>query len=298
MENTIQPQPCRLSVGEPNPVLVKELRGRMRGARAFIMLTMYLLLLGCFMLSVYSAYADDLTGADMTELGRTTFLVITLIEILMATFIAPAFTAGAISGERERQTYELLRTTLLPARKLVYGKLLSALTYMFLLIMVAVPLESLAFIWGGVMVEEMVVALVLLLVTAISFAAIGLFFSSIVRSTHSSTVLSYIAVLLLAVVLPILLSILLAPGIDNGMSWTAYLMFLALSISPITAAVITEGLIEENILYFWWDSLFYNPHTTTHVPVPLPWIIYTLFWLAITAILLSVTISRVRAQEK
>jgi len=259
---------------------------------------MYLLLLGCFMLSVYSAYADDLTGADMTELGRTTFLVITLIEILMATFIAPAFTAGAISGERERQTYELLRTTLLPARKLVYGKLLSALTYMFLLIMVAVPLESLAFIWGGVMVEEMVVALVLLLVTAISFAAIGLFFSSIVRSTHSSTVLSYIAVLLLAVVLPILLSILLAPGIDNGMSWTAYLMFLALSISPITAAVITEGLIEENILYFWWDSLFYNPHTTTHVPVPLPWIIYTLFWLAITAILLSVTISRVRAQEK
>jgi len=277
----------------------------MRGARAFIMLTLYLLLLGCSMLSIYSAYTNDNAGTDTTGLGQTTFYGLTLIELLTVAFLAPAFTAGAISGERERQTYELLRTTLLSARKLVYGKLLSALTYMFLFIIVAVPLESLAFIWGGVMVEELVLALVLLLVTALAFASVGLFFSSLMRSTHSSTVLSDITVLLLAVGLPILSIILLLPfAFETDISWTAevalvYLMFLALSISPISAAIVTGSLIreEDTILYFWY-SLSAHTHSTNRVPVPFPWIMYTLLWLAITAILLSVTISRVRAQEK
>ncbi len=309
MENTVQPKPRRRAESEPNPVLVKELRGRMRGARAFIMLTLYLLLLGCFTLLIVYSYSgsSEQTGVDveMTQLGQTIFLSVTLIEIFMVTFLTPAFTAGAISGERERQTYELLRTTLLPARKLVYGKLLSALTYMFLFIIVAVPLESLAFIWGGVVVEELVVALVFLLVTALAFATVGLFFSSLMRSTHSSTVLTYITVLLLAVGLPILLIILLLPfAFETDISWTAevalvYLVLLALSISPISAAIVTESLIreEDTILYFWYSSSAHT-HSTNRVPVPLPWIMYTLLWLAITAILLSVTISRVRAQEK
>ena len=192
-----------------NPLLVKELRGRMRGARAFVVLSIYLLMLCCFTSFIYYAYTASMSGpssgSSMAYLGKVVFSSVVVIEIFMVTFLTPAFTAGAISGEKERQTYELLRTTLLPARKVVLGKFYSALTYMLLLILAAVPLESLAFVLGGVELGELVLALVILLVAAVFFAAVGLFFSSLMRSTLAATILSYVVALLGTIGLPVLL---------------------------------------------------------------------------------------------
>ncbi|MCP4543394.1 MAG: ABC transporter permease subunit [Chloroflexi bacterium] len=294
---------------ESNPLLVKELRGRMRGARAFVVLTVYLLLLSCFTSVIYYAYAASARGPgggpDMAYLGKTMFASVVIIEIFMVTFITPAFTAGAISGERERQTYELLRTTLLTAPKLVFGKLSSALTYMFLLIMAAVPLESLAFVLGGVVVTELAVALVILLVTAFAFAVIGILFSSFLRTTLASTVLSYITALMLTIGLPVLMLIAVSLlgsvtyGFDK-LSWAAeaallYLVVFIASLSPISAAIASEIMLtEENaILFFWYDI---DP--THRIPIPSFWIVYTLIYLALAAVLLLITILRVRRQEQ
>jgi len=295
---------------ESNPLLIKELRGRMRGARAFIVLTVYLLLLTCFTSIVYYAYQIDVTGyggrADMAELGKTAFATVVLVEIFMVTFITPAFTAGAISGERERKTYELLRATLLPARKLVSGKLTSALTYMFLLILAAVPLESLAFILGGVVVEELGMALVLLLVTAFAFAAIGLFFSSLARTTLVSTVLTYATALLTTIGLPLLLFmlvLLLDPVLmgygSSSPSWIveAGLMYGAIflsSLSPLATAVVTKIFLEEEnaILYYWYEI-----DSAHRIPVPSAWIVYAVFYVGLALALLLATVLRVRLQE-
>ena len=295
---------------ESNPLLIKELRGRMRGARAFIVLTVYLLLLTCFTSIVYYAYQIDVTGyggrADMAELGKTAFATVVLVEIFMVTFITPAFTAGAISGERERKTYELLRATLLPARKLVSGKLTSALTYMFLLILAAVPLESLAFILGGVVVEELGMALVLLLVTAFAFATIGLFFSSLARTTLVSTVLTYATALLTTIGLPLLLFmlvLLLDPVLmgygSSSPSWIveAGLMYGAIflsSLSPLATAVVTKIFLEEEnaILYYWYEI-----DSAHRIPVPSAWIVYAVFYVGLALALLLATVLRVRLQE-
>jgi len=296
---------------ESNPLLIKELRGRMRGARAFVVLTVYLLLLSCFTSVIYYAYAANARGpgggSEMAYLGKVVFASVVLVEIFMVTFITPAFTAGAISGERERKTYELLRTTLLPAHKLVFGKLASALTYMFLLILAAVPLESLAFVLGGVVVEELALALVVLLVTACAFATIGMFFSSLVRTTLVSTVLTYATALLTTIGLPVLLFILAALLVDpiiygygsSPLSWVleASLMYLAIflaSLSPISTAILTELFLEEEnaILYFWYDI-----DATHRIPLPSAWIVYTLVYTGVTLVLLLVTVLRVRQQE-
>ena len=294
-----------------NPLLIKELRGRMRGVRAFVVLTVYLLLLSCFTAIIYYAYSATARapggGPDMAYLGKVIFGGVVLVELFMVTFITPAFTAGAISGERERKTYELLRTTLLPARKLVTGKLASALTYMFLLILAAVPLESLAFMLGGVVVEELALALVILLVTAFAFAAMGIFFSSLARTTLVSTVLTYATALLVTVGLPVLLfisaTLLIEPFLYGyGSStpswfWEAVLMYLVIflaGLGPISAAVGTEVILEaENaVLYFWQDL-----DSTHRILVPSTWIIYTVIYLALALVLLPVAVLRVRRQE-
>jgi ABC-2 type transport system permease protein len=309
----------RLLRGLWNPLLVKELRGRMRGARAFVVLTIYLLLLSCFTSIIYYAYTASVSGpgsaSDMAYLGKVVFASVVIIEVFMVTFITPAFTAGAISGERERQTYELLRTTLLPARKLVFGKFSSALIYMLLLILAAVPLESLAFVLGGVEVEELVLALVILVVAAFFFAALGMFFSSIVRSTLASTILSYVVALLGTVGLPIvllILSTLLSPAIYGASSSTSWMVEAAMmyaiiffsGLSPIATAVLTEVfLLEEDALfYFWYDvsSYVYTGGTGTPraIPIPSPWTVYVLIYIAAALLLLLITILQVRRQAR
>jgi len=281
----------------------------MRGARAFVVLTVYLLLLSCFTSIIYYAYTATSRspggGPDMVYLGKTIFASVVIIEIFMVTFITPAFTAGAISGERERKTYELLRTTLLPARRLVSGKLASALTYMLLLILAAVPLESLAFVLGGVVVEELAIALVILLVTAFAFAVMGILFSSFVRTTLVSTVLSYVTALMLTIGLPALM--LISVGLLDFLlydfdppTWIVeaalmYLAFFVVSLSPVSAAIASEVMLEEEnaILYFWYDI-----DSTHSIPVPSAWIIYTVVYLALALILLLIAVLRVRQQEE
>lgn len=296
--------------GEFNPLLRKELRGRMRGARAFVVLTIYLLLLSCFTSIIYYSYSSLAHapggGPDMSYLGKAVFAGVVLIKILLVTFITPAFTAGAISGERERKTYELLRTTLLPAGKLVVGKLGSALTYMFLLILAAVPLESLAFMLGGVVIEELAVALVILLVTAFAFAAVGLLFSSLVRTTLASTVLAYSVALLMSVGLPALLLLLSAlVGLVSGYGpsappWTVqavlyYGLYLTAGLSPITAAILTEATLEaHNTIWLFWETV----GATHRILIPSPWIIYTVIYLAVGLVALLVATARVRRQER
>ena len=283
----------------------------MRGARAFVVLTVYLALLSCFTAAVYYTYVASTRGPggglDMADLGKTMFASVVLIEIFVVTFITPAFTAGAISGERERKTYELLRTTLLSSRKLVFGKLASALTYVLLLVMAAVPLESLAFVLGGVVVEELALALVILLVTAFAFAALGMFFSSLARTTLASTVLVYATALLVTIGLPVLLGVsaIALDPITSGYgtsppSWMwqvvlTYALYITAGLSPVTAAIFTEVALEEEgaILYFW-----HTVDASHRVPIPSAWIVYATVYVVLALVLLLVAVYRVRRQEK
>ncbi|MBN1977056.1 MAG: ABC transporter permease subunit [Anaerolineae bacterium] len=295
-----------------NPLLVKELRGRMRGARAFVVLSVYLLMLSCFTSLIYYAYTLSISGpgsgSSMAYLGKVVFSSVVIIEIFMVTFLTPAFTAGAISGEKERQTYELLRTTLLPARKVVLGKFYSALIYMLLLILAAVPLESLAFVLGGVELGELALAQVILLVAAVFFAAVGLVFSSLVRSTLAATIMSYVVALLGTIGLPVLLlffgtmviSAIFATS--SAPSWlaevvTMYSLVLLSSLSPISTAVLAEVfLLENDALFYFWQDISYASGTWHRILVPSPWTIYVVIYLFFALLMLLIAMLQVRRQ--
>lgn len=199
----------------------KELRGRMRGRRAFAVVTVYLLLLSAFAFGIYAylrqqaqLQADGVFGADVIErpavvglfngsggmalsadIGHAIFSGLLLVLTLLVLVLAPAFTTGAISLEREKQTIDLLVTTPLSTLGMVIGKLFSALTYVFLLILASVPLMAIVFVFGGVGPEDLARAYLVLFATAFGMGAIGLFISAITRRTQTATVLSLIVVL-------------------------------------------------------------------------------------------------------
>jgi ABC-2 type transport system permease protein len=96
-----------------NPIIVKEMRSRMRGPRAFITLTAMLLFMGGVMYAMLqiilaqSRYMNVLSP----QVGQSMFAALAFLMLFMISAVTPAVTAGAISGEKEKQTYEMLMAT-------------------------------------------------------------------------------------------------------------------------------------------------------------------------------------------
>ena len=262
-----------------NPITIKELRSRMRGRRAFVVLTIYLLLASVLMALIYTSYSVNSTPSPSTSrgAGQATFVTMLFIQGFLVIFMSPAFTAGAISGEKERQTYELLRTTLLSPRAFVLGKLISALSYIFLLIISAIPLLSLSFMLGGITLSEVVISQALMVVTAVAYAMLGLYFSCRMKSTISASVATFATAFALTVGLPLLAliigSIFAAFAFSSTSNWVTEVMLtyggLILSVTNLPATMIISDIFlrEENSLWgttttfggrtFWFFSPWY-----------------------------------------
>ena len=288
-----------------NPVMLKELRGRMRGVRAFFVLSVYLGLMSGFTALLYLVYTPVTlaTGsAAAGEVGRVLFMGVVGVELLLIIFIAPAFTAGAITGERERLTYDLLRTTLLSVPSFVIGKLESALSYILLLLLAAIPLQSIAFLFGGVSEYELALAFVILAVTAIALGTVGLYFSAVTPRTLTASVRSYSAVLVGAFIAPLALTLVLgilraavglsSPGAEAVL---AYAGDLLTSLNPVATALSTQQLlIDRQVAGFWTDTLASDGST---IPRVSPWITFTIIYLILSAILVVLAVRRMRQAE-
>jgi ABC-type transport system involved in multi-copper enzyme maturation permease subunit len=188
--------------GGLSAVGVKELRGRMRGRRAFVVLTLYLVLLGTFawmyeliLEQRYSASAGGTAAYASAAIGQELFAGLMMVVTLLVVLLAPAFTAGAISLEREKQTLDLLVTTPISSVSIVIGKLLSALTYVFILIAASIPLTAVVFVFGGVAPEDVIRGYIVLFATAFGLGAFGLFCSSLVKRTQAATVITTFGVM-------------------------------------------------------------------------------------------------------
>ena len=185
-----------------NPIIVKELRSRMRGGRTYAILSVFLFGLAAVCYAIIQVFEEQARAGNMVisaHVGKGLFAALALAETLLVTFLTPAVTAGAISSEREQLTYDLLVATPLRPGRILSGKLIATLSYVLLLIFTAVPLGSLVLIFGGVAPLDLLQALTLLVVTALAFGMIGLLCSSIVRRTITATILAYAIVLLMVV---------------------------------------------------------------------------------------------------
>src|SRR5687768_7856357 len=189
-------------------IMVKELRSRMRGRRAFVVLTIYLALLALITYGAYLIVAPNAQAgfggfgqsANASGIiGQTIFSLLSIFQLILVCFIAPGFTAGQISLEREKQTLDLLVSTPMRPGAIVIGKLAAALAFVVLMIVAAVPITAIVLMYGGASFGDIVRQQIVLLATAVVLGAIGLFFSALVKRTQAATVLTYITMLGLTV---------------------------------------------------------------------------------------------------
>jgi ABC-type transport system involved in multi-copper enzyme maturation permease subunit len=286
-----------------NPVLARELRGRIRGNRALIILVIYLSITAAVTLLVYAAAAGSFAGGVNDPeagrgIGKAIFITVMTASLIQVCVITPSLTAGAISGEKERQTYDLLLTTLLSPLQIALGKLASALAFAMLLIMAALPLAGLAFLFGGVSGAELLIGIAGLVVTAICYATVGLSWSSVMRTTLAATVMAQGTVILVLLIIPFLFVVgSLLTSAFNGLpdAFYVYGMGLLLCAHPFIALGLTAASLAEGEGIF----LIEVPSDIGQLPAPSPWIVYILVSALLTAIFLALAIRMIRpAQEE
>jgi ABC-2 type transport system permease protein len=309
------PTAPRRSFGEVlrrNPITLKEMRSRMRGRRAFAVLTLNVFLLGGLVSLIYMTYATSTqvfsSPSSLQSLGKLIFATVVGMQLLITCFTSSSAAVGAISAERERQTFELLRTTLLPARSLVLGKLSAAVLFNLLVILSAIPIASLSFFFGGVTPEEIAIASVVLIVTAIAFSTIGLFFSSLMRRTAQATAVATVVTLILTFGLPVFMLItqgLLTtmvfvntqtgnPSIEAEMTRN-FIIWLLISVSPLSAGAATLETLLSSKTAMTMTMTLSNGTSTTY---PAPWITYAVVYLTLSVFLIWLSVRAVKRVDK
>ena len=188
-----------------NPILKKELMVGSRnmkmswaifGLNAFLsviaVVTMYSLELN----AEYSGY----NYANLVSL----FPILGIVECVILSLVIPIITSGSISGERERQTLDIMLTTPVKPFPIALGKLGSALMRVMMYMISSIPVLSIAFILGGLNWASLFGLIVMMLYIGIYVGSIGIFCSSAVKKSVAATVLTMLiswAVTLLTILL-------------------------------------------------------------------------------------------------
>ncbi len=181
-----------------NPVVLRDLRARMRGRRAYWHIAFYLFLLGTLAIAGYSSSMGDAGQGNQSDTvdiqGRLQgfYYFIFMSIAALVCLMAPAITAVAITSERQRLTLDLLVSTPMTAGKMLVGKLISSFAFLALLLALSLPASALCVIVGGATFADVLRIYAVLAVDGMVLAAVGLCFSCIARTNTAAIVSTYV----------------------------------------------------------------------------------------------------------
>lgn len=182
-----------------NPIYEKELKIQVRTMKMAWILFGYNIILG--IIGLFAFYLTFEKGSTYYSIDYTNILniygIIAMIEMCLILFITPGLNAGAISGERERQTLEILLTTKLKPIEIILGKLGASISSIILLVFSSLPILAIIFAVGGIRFIDLFQFLCLAIVTAVFIGSLGIFFSALFQKNITATVFTYGSVVVL-----------------------------------------------------------------------------------------------------
>ncbi len=186
--------------------MLKELRASLRGTRFFVAHLVILCLFAAGLLLTFLSMIPSRMGAyddsgDPSEVGRRVYQITQLLQLGVAFLVVPGLAATSISSERESLTHELLLTTTMTARQIVWGKFTAAMMQAFTIFVSMVPLVGLCFLFGGVTVYQILANYTFLFALSAAMIAFALSISANARTTQRAVGSVYGMTLLAGIVL-------------------------------------------------------------------------------------------------
>lgn len=277
-----------------NPVLLKELKLRFRFFKSITGMLFYLLALtvvvGGFLLIVTQLGGNG--GYMRPEESFTLFIMLSVLQMALVLFITPGLTAGAISSEREKQTLNMLLMTTQSSWQIVLGKLTSSIAFLGFLLVAGLPIYSIVFLFGGVSPMQLVTIFFFYFVTMVAIGSIGIFYSTVTKRTITAMIATYGTMIFLA-------------------GFTAFFFGVTLMIEEASnVAGAMPAQIFSPIAYFWAainpgalvltvlsGDLSFALENVTGIGFPV-WIVYLLFYVGLTALMLFLSVKKLRVNMK
>ena len=139
-----------------NPIMQRVVYGASRRKRHLWIRAGYLGVL-TFVTAIFVLSGSPEASASLADLAKSStqaFKTIALVQLFMMCFLAPVFTATAITQEKDSQTYDILLTTPLSNAQIVLGSLLSRLYFVIVLLVAGLPVFCVMMLYGGVTLRE------------------------------------------------------------------------------------------------------------------------------------------------
>jgi ABC-type transport system involved in multi-copper enzyme maturation permease subunit len=140
----------------------------------------------------YASQTSRLDAADMARLAEGFFSTFMAVQFAAVLLLTPAYTAGAISEEKDRRTLEFLLATDLNNREIILSKLLARVANLTLLILTGLPILSLTQFLGGVDPNLVLAGFTATALTMLSLASFSILCSVYVRKPRDAILLTYL----------------------------------------------------------------------------------------------------------
>src|SRR5688572_8081505 len=142
-----------------NPILLRVVEAAGKRRRDLFVRCGYLALLILVVIFALISSGASVSGGSLGELAKTSatiFRQMSYLQLGLVALLAPIFTAGAITQEKDSQTYDILLSTPLSNGQIVLGSLLSRLFFVVALLVSGIPIFSITQIFGGVAISSIV----------------------------------------------------------------------------------------------------------------------------------------------
>ena len=174
-------------------IATHELRRLFNSPLAWILFAVVQFLLAIFFLLILSQYMDPAAASLFANYGVTEIVVVGLLQIagIILLLITPFVTMRTFSEERQSGCIQLLLSSPISMTELVLGKYLGVICYLLLLLSL-IALMPLSLLMGTELdLLQLLSGIIGLVLLASSFAAIGLFVSSLTSQSAVAAISTF-----------------------------------------------------------------------------------------------------------
>ena len=181
-----------------NPVVKKDVKVQARsmkicwGVFAYELILALVFFLAMSIIQGESRYSTSNVYSAMVWL----YPVLAVTQLIILGLVVPVRTASAISGEKERQTFDIMMTTGMSPFSVIMGKVMTAIVQGMFFVVASMPVMALSFIIGGMSWAYLFLFLGIAFLVSLFAASIGILCSSLCKKSISAVIMSYVFYLL------------------------------------------------------------------------------------------------------
>lgn len=202
-----------------NPIIKRDVRVQSRSMKICWGVFVYELILALvfFLVMLIIQEENKYSTSNIYSTLVLLYPILGVTQLVVLALIVPVRTASAISGEKERQTFDIMMTTSMTPFSIILGKVMTAIIQSMFFVVASMPVMALSFVIGGMSWSYLFWFFAVALLMSFFAASIGILCSSLCKRSVSAVIMAYgfYLVFFIATVLPSLFAVYISSYTTN-----------------------------------------------------------------------------------